>query len=391
MSHLFNSTGYPVYASDIVRGRGCYVYDATGKRYLDLEAGVWALPLGHCDPEVTQAMHSQIDTIMHVGYAYNQPVAEQCAEKLLSLSGMGEGQCVFLTSGSEAVEYGVQLAAAVRPGRKLACLRGQYLSAYGLCREQAPGAWQSIDWDAHERRSADDWYLALKTKIDFSRIGVFVFEPGNSSGLVRLPPRDLVAALERIVKEYDIVTVVDEVTCGIGRTGKWFGFMHYDLRPDIVAAGKSLGNGYPVSAVIIGGRTIREAEKTGFHFAQSHQNDPMGCRVAYAVVTKIERDGLPDRARALGETFRAHCARLGREVPVIREIRGIGLMNCIALDETVSPETMRAIGRGLFDRGMIAGVKPKERVIRTYCPLIITTDMIDEYIRALKDVLLNVA
>ncbi|MEA5039214.1 MAG: aminotransferase class III-fold pyridoxal phosphate-dependent enzyme [Clostridiaceae bacterium] len=387
MQHLFNSTGYPLYNADIVRGRGCYVYDINGKEYLDLEAGVWALPLGHCDPDITAAMHRQIDEILHVGYKYNQPIAETCAENLLRIAGMDEGKCVFLTSGSEAVEYGVQLAKTIRPGKKCICLGSQYLSAYGLCGQKAESSWDVIPWDFHDRKSPDEWYRQLKSDIDFSQAGVFVFEPGNTSGLVKLPPHELVSALSRLIREHSIVTVVDEVTCGIGRTGKWFGFQHYDLKPDIIAAGKGIGNGYPVSAVIIGEQTIAETETSGFHFAQSHQNDPMGCRVVYEVVAKIERINLLNSAEAAGEYFRKQYGALQRELPVICEIRGVGLLNCIELSDSVPEAALRQADQMLFDCGIIAGVKPRERVIRTYCPLIVTEDMIDRYMQNLKFVL----
>lgn len=387
MNHVFNSTGYPLYTESIVSGRGCYVYDSGGKQYLDLESGVWALPLGHCDPDVNNAMHRQIDEMMHSGYKYSQPIVERCAEKVLQISRFDEGKCVFLTSGSEAVEYGVQLANALRPGKKTLCLRGQYLSAYGLCAQRDKGSWETIEWDVHDCRTADEWYRRIKTEFDLSQIGVFVFEPGNTSGLTKLPPDNLVAALSRLTEEHHVITVADEVTCGIGRTGKWFGFMHYNIRPDIIAAGKGIGNGYPVSAVIMNGRTVRDAETYDFHFAQSHQNDPMGCRVIYEVLTKIERENLLDRAAVMGDYLRERYAELQRELPAIYEIRGRGLLNSLELRDSVSEQTLRQADRMLFDRGIFAGVNPRLRIIRTYCPLMITTDIIDRYISALKPIL----
>lgn len=387
MSHVFNSTGYPMYAADIVRGSGCYVYDRSGKPYLDLESGVWALPLGHCDPDVNNAMHRQIDEMMHSGYKYSQPIVERCAEKLLEISHFDDGGCVFLTSGSEAVEYGVQLANALRPGKHTLCLKGQYLSAYGLCAQRDKGSWEAIEWDAHDRQTADDWYDRINHQFDFSQIGVFVFEPGNTSGLTKLPPDNLVAALSRLTEEHHVITVADEVTCGIGRTGKWFGFMHYSIKPDIIAAGKGIGNGYPVSAVIMNGRTVRNAGKSDFHFAQSHQNDPMGCSVIYEVLTKIEREDLLDNAVNMGNHLRNRYAQMQRALPVITEIRGRGLLTSVELSASVTGQTLLQADRLLFERGFIVGVNPRMSVIRTYCPLIVTADMIDRYISALTSVL----
>ena len=386
-SYLFNSTGYPLFHENVIEGKGCYVTDAQGKKYLDFEAGVWALPLGHCDSDVNKAMQQQLDEISHVGYKYNHSIVEKSAEKLCQIAQMENGKCVFLTSGSEAIEYGIQVAQAIRPGKQCISLKGQYLAAYGQGWQRDNLRWQQIEWTTDNQRTPNDWYEFLQHQYDFKSIGVFVFEPGNTSGLTKLPSPHFIKALALICEENHIVTVVDEVTCGLGRTGKWFGFMHYDHKPAIIAVGKGLGNGYPVSAVILSRQTIDEVENTGFHFAQSHQNDPMGARVAYEVVSKIETADLLLHTDKIGQYLRDRYAVLQKEISIIREIRGIGLMNCIELDNSVSEEAMREIDHQLFEQGIIAGVKPKERVVRTYCPLIVSKEMIDRYLWSLRIVL----
>lgn len=389
MSKLLNSTGYAVYNTDIVSAAGCYVYDSNGKQYLDLEAGVWALPLGHCDSDINMAMHQQIDTIMHCGYKYNHPVTEKCAQKLLTISNLEGGKCVFLTSGSEAVEYGIQLAKKIRPNKKCICLKDQYLSAYGDCMQQSNQKWISIEWDYHDTKTLDEYYEELSCSIDFSEVGIFVFEPGNSSGLVKLPPKNLVQAIAQLSNENEVIILVDEVTCGIGRTGKWFGYMHYNLNPHLIAVGKGIGNGYPVSAIIIEAGTSLEAEKANFHYAQSHQNDPFGCSVAYEVLTKIEQCNIISNSNTVASHFLEKYKELQLELPIISEIRSIGLLICIELSSYVSSSIMIEIEKKLFDQGFIVGVKPNERVIRTYCPLIITIEMVNQYINTLRSLLIT--
>ncbi|MGM9638833.1 MAG: aspartate aminotransferase family protein [Butyricicoccaceae bacterium] len=386
-SCILNTTGYRLYSAQMSHAAGCYVYDKAGRAYLDLEAGVWALPLGHCHPEVNRALHQQIDCMSHCGYKYSQPIVETCARKLLEITGFDGGKCVFLSSGSEAVEYGMQLACALRPGKKRLCLKHQYFSAYGCSVPDAGPDWVYVEWDDCEAQPVEAYIEQLSAEIDFSQIGVFLFEPGNSSGLVRLPPVNLVAALARLCEAHQVLTVVDEVTCGIGRTGKWFGYMHYPLRPQIVAAGKGLGSGYPVSAVIIDGPTAGDAANTAFHYAQSHQNDPLGCRVAHEVLSVIEKDRLLEASAEKGAYFAKGYRRLQAEMPVITQVRHRGLLLCAELDAGTSPQTMMEIEARLFDRGFIVSVKPQERVIRTYCPLIITEEMIDGYLSALGAVL----
>lgn len=387
MAVLFNSTGFKVYNNDIINAKGCYIFDSTGKKYLDLESGVWTLSLGHCDEDVNRGIHRQLDSIIHCGYKYSNRIAEKCAEELLEITGFDGGSCTFLSSGSEAVEFAVQIAKCVRPDKKIFCLKNQYFSAYGSCMPKNTKSWEVVEWKCESEKSVEDYYNDISQSLDFSSIGVFVFEPGNSSGLVKLPPYNLVKALNILCKENDIVIVVDEVTSGIGRTGKWFGYMHYDIQPHLVAAGKGLGNGYPVSAVIIKANTTIEAKEANFHYAQSHLNDPLGCSVVFEVLTKIKRERLLDHVNEVGSYFIEKYREIQRELPIVSEVRGVGLMLCIELSTNVTSETMTDIEKELFDRGFIVGIKVKERVIRTYCPLIVTKEMIDEYITALKCVL----
>ncbi len=113
----------------------------------------------------------------------------------------------------------------------------------------------------------------------FEDIAGLIFEPGSASGLVKFPPHGLVQTLVGIIRQRGGLLVVDEVTTGLGRTGAWYGFEHYALQPDIVALGKALGNGYPVSAVAMTHDLADRLEQDGFHYVQSHQNDPLGCAI----------------------------------------------------------------------------------------------------------------
>ena len=143
-SKILNTTDYRVYSANMARAEGCYVYDESDNRYLDLEAGVWALPLGHCDPDINRALHEQIDSMSYCGYKYSQQIDEVCAAKLLEITDLEDGKCVFLSSGSEAVEYGVQLAKHLKPGKKSMCLKHQYFSAYGCSVPSREGDWKRL-------------------------------------------------------------------------------------------------------------------------------------------------------------------------------------------------------------------------------------------------------
>ena len=118
-------------------------------------------------------MHQQIDTIMHCGYKYNHAVTEKCAQKLLTISKLEGGKCVFLTSGSEAVEYGIQLAKKIRPNKKCICLKDQYLSAYGDCMQKSDQEWITLEWDYNDKKTLVEYYDEISSSINFTEVGVF--------------------------------------------------------------------------------------------------------------------------------------------------------------------------------------------------------------------------
>lgn len=384
MGNLYNSTGYPIYNDKIINSQGCYVYDDKGNKYLDFESGVWCLSLGHKHPKIMAAIYDQLNRISHVGYKYNDEVAEKAAEKLIQITGISSAKCVFLSSGSEAVEYGIKMAKALRPNKKGICLTNQYFSAYGSASNLSSPEWINIPWTHDEQKSVEEWTSKLVSFIDFEQIGVFVFDAGNTSGLVKLPPYNLVSAINQLLKKVDGIMVVDEVTCGIGRTGKWFGYMNYNLSPDIVAIGKGLGNGYPVSAVVIKDELAENATQVGFHYAQSHQNDPLGCRIAYEVIKTIEEDQLLENAATLGEYFRGGYSKIMGCNNVLNEVRGIGFLNSIQFSERIKPEQLLELDKLLFINGFVVGIKPNDKVLRTYNPLITETYMIDNYLEVLE-------
>lgn len=250
MNHLLRC--HEIVRTDIVRGDGCYLYDNRGRGYLDLEARVWCAALGHNHPRVTQAIKRQLDRVMHLGVRYPNLLTEEAAMRALRSVGIPGGKCVFLSSGSEAVELGVRGAKLVSERPLLLTLSDSYLAAYGSAGSKNPDEWYCFDWEqcavcGHSDECDAD--CERLEEIPFDRVGALIFEPGNMSGLVRLPPKQLIKNLAGQVKRSGGLVIVDEVTTGLGRTGKWYGFQHYDLEPDIVALGKGLGNGFPVSAV----------------------------------------------------------------------------------------------------------------------------------------------
>ncbi|MBD3336544.1 MAG: aminotransferase class III-fold pyridoxal phosphate-dependent enzyme, partial [Candidatus Eisenbacteria bacterium] len=195
MTRLSWYPGHDLILTDIARAENCYLYDSRGKRYVDLESGVWALSLGHGHPRILRVMAEQSGRIIHMGFNYTNAVVEECAQEFLSLLGCDGGRCVFLCSGSEAVEYGVRVAQMVSERPLLMTMADSYFGAYGSASSKAREEWFCFDWTACG--GCPDGKICDETcehwaAIPFDRIGGFLFEPGSSSGLVRFPPRKLV-------------------------------------------------------------------------------------------------------------------------------------------------------------------------------------------------------
>lgn len=290
---------------------------------------------------------------------------------------------MFLSSGSEAVEFGVQVARRLADQPLLLTLSDSYLAAYGSAGRKSHREWVCFDWQAcasclHHKRC--DPGCELLERIPFEQVGGFVFEPGSTGGLVRFPPRQLVQELAGRVRDHQGLLVVDEVTTGLGRTGTWYGFEHYALQPDIVALGKGLGNGYPVSAVAMTDEVAGALESSPFRYAQSHQNDPLGCAIAKEVIAVIQEAGLVERSARVGCDLLEELTRVGERHAVVEEVRGRGLMMAVELR---SEAAGNAVYRDLLEAGFLAGWKPAAKVLRFYPPLIVEETDLSQLVKSL--------
>lgn len=389
MSHILECSGYDFIKADIVRGQGCYLFDNYNNMYVDFEAGVWCTSLGHNHPRINQAIIAQIDKIAHLGFRYTNEIVEEAAVKVLETVSLTNGKCIFLSSGSEAVEFGVQIARCLSRQPLFITLSDSYLSAYGDAGKKNREGWFSFDWSACNdctHLGCDPQCRHFK-EIPVEHIGGLVFEPGNSSGLVKLPPKKLVKALEVIIKQRNGLIVVDEVTTGLGRTGAWYGFQHYSLQPDIIALGKGLGNGYPVSAIVMKDDVALRLETSNFRYAQSHQNDALACAVAKEVITVVQEDGLIERSNIIGAKFLNELELLRQRYNNIKEVRGRGLMLAVEFKDNDEAFSLASVYSKLLERGFMVGYKPAANLLRFYPALTINEHDIESMLDVLDQVL----
>lgn len=367
MGHLIWYPGHEKLLETIVRAENCGVYDADGRRYVDLESGVWCTSVGHAHPRLLRVMADQAGRLAHTGFCYSSGVVEEAAQEMLALHGFEGGGCTFLCSGSEAVEYGVRVARALSERPLFITLSDSYFGAYGSASSRDPNAWVAFDWSACDRcvrsgpcdDSCDAW-----RGIPFDRIGGFLFEPGSSSGFVRFPPARFVEGLAKTVQKNGGLLMVNEVTTGIGRTGRWFGYQHYGVTPDIVAMGKGIGNGYPVSVAAIAPGVMARMTEDPIAYTQSHQNDPLGAAIALEVVRIITEGDLVTQSNALATLLVEGLAAIGKKTDRIAAIRSRGLMVAVDLRDDPGAPFTTTIHRNLAKKGYLLARRPGMSTLR---------------------------
>jgi len=148
MEHVFWNIGHKLVLPNIVKGEGCYLYDDKNQKYVDLESGVWCTPLGHCHPQVSRVIKAQVDKLIHAGYCYSSTIVEAASKEILDVTGLHEGLCVFLSSGSEAVEFGIQAMHAISGKTKLLTLSDSFLGSYGSAKKSHVEEWHLFDWSS---------------------------------------------------------------------------------------------------------------------------------------------------------------------------------------------------------------------------------------------------
>jgi acetylornithine aminotransferase len=368
---------------NFVRGENCYLYDDQGKCYTDFEAGCWCTALGYNHPRLNQVMKDQIDQVIHLGTRYPNAVTEEAAQAVLRLVGMEGGKCVFLSSGSEAVEFAARIARVVTRQPWLLTFTNSYLSALGSAGKKSDAEWKLFDWRSCSHAGA----CACLDALPFEQIGGFVFEAGGSgTESVRFPSVQLFQKIVDRVRQAGGLLVANEITTGMGRTGKWFGFQHYDVQPDIVALGKCIGNGYPVSVVAMKREVADQLEAAGFYYAQSHQNDPLGCRVAKEVIAILSAENWIEKGNATGAYFLEGLQRLAEKHASVKEARGRGMLLALELNPRDGFSTT-TVFQVLLEKGFLVTHKPDRNFLRFDPALTLQKEDVDRLLECLDDIL----
>lgn len=369
--HLMNT--YAPLPVAFARGEGAWLWDEEGKRYLDAISGLGVCSLGHAHAQVAGVIAEQAGLLLHSGNLVRIPWQERLADRLAEVTGME--RAFFGNSGAEAVECALKISRIVGHARGLdnpavvvmeESFHGRTLAALSATGSRKAQAGFEPLVGGFVRAPFGD-ADAVRTIARRRRgISAVLVEPIQGEAGVRVPPAGYLEALRSICDEHGWLLIVDEIQCGLCRTGKWYAHQHERIQPDILTTAKALANGLPIGACVARGAAA-EAFTPGRH-GSTFGGNPLVCRAACTVLDIMREQDLAGRAAQTGGTMLAEFRRrLGRH-PAVRDVRGRGLMIGIELDREVNHFKQAALQRGLLLN------VTQEKVIRLLPPLIIDAD-----------------
>ncbi len=368
------------------KGRGTKVWDSNGKEYLDFVAGIAVNCLGHCHPRVVIALQKQAQRLLHVSNLYHIDSQIRLAKLLVGLS--CADKAFFCNSGAEAVEAAIKLARKYAkdhfPPEKF-----EIITAYGSFHGRTLAALSATGQDrlrkGFEPLVPGFKYVpfnnidALKKAVT-DRTCAVMLEPIQGEGGIRMPSESYLSRVREICNEHKLLLILDEIQTGMGRTGKFFAYEHFNVKPDIITLAKGLGGGAAIGA-ILAKDSVAASFKPGSH-ASTFGGNPLACSAAVATIETLLEDGfLLDNCRRTGKYFFKKLEKLKRDFPSdIIEVRGLGLMLGLELTKTGGPIVEACARRGILINCTSGNV------LRFTPPLIIIEKEIDHLIDVLEDI-----
>ena len=366
-------------------GKGCYLFSASNDKYLDFVSGIAVNALGHCHDHLVKTVQEQAAKLWHVSNAFEIPEQEKLAQRLVENT--FADYVIFMNSGAEATEASIKIARKYffekgQPeknriitfkgafhGRTLASLFAANNPDHIKGFEPKVEGFDQVDFGDHE---------ALKKAINKNTAAIMV-ETILGEGGIKIIPDQCLQGLRKLCDEHDLLLILDEVQCGIGRSGKFFAFDWAGIEPDIVPIAKGIGGGFPVGACLVN-KKAGSGMKPGNH-GSTFGGNPLAMSVGNAVLDIILEKGFLENVVKIGEYFEAQLLKLKEKYPsVIEEVRGKGLLRGIKLKS----DNAKFLNE-LFEHKMLA-VKASENVVRLLPPLIVKEKEIDEAISIIEKV-----
>ena len=394
----------------LVKGEGAWLFDAEGRRYLDMYNNV--AHVGHCHPRVVDAISEQARKLnTHTRYLHENVV--RLAERLTAKMPTALDTAMFCCTGSEANELALRIAHRATSGTGIVVVdfayHGNTRATYEISTDTIPAseipAWVATvpapdtfrgpyrGPDAAERYAGHVRDAIRELESRGIRPAAFIIDTIISSSGVVAPPPGYLRRVAQIVREAGMLFIADEVQPGFGRTGRHFwGFEAEGLTPDIVTMGKPMGNGHPLSAVVCRGELARSFAEQG-HYFNTFGGNPVSCAAGLAVLDVIEEEGLQQNALAVGQHLVDGLWQLAGHHECIGDVRGTGLFLAVELvtdRESRKPATELAarVVNGLCEGGVLTGsIGPADNILKLRSPLVLSKDDASHFLRTLDEVL----
>jgi 4-aminobutyrate aminotransferase/(S)-3-amino-2-methylpropionate transaminase len=396
----------------IDHGRGAAVTDIDGNTLLDFSGGLGCHIVGYSHPKVVEAVQRAAARFSHTDFSvipYESYV--DLAERLVRVTAGGDRRVFLANSGAEAVENAVKIARVATGRPAILCFEGgfhgrtlltmtltsrhaPYKTGFGpfapeVYRLPFPYPYRSAHPEEAGKLTLEAIERAFTTVVDPATVAAAIVEPIQGEGGFVVPTPDFLSGLQSLLRRHGILLIADEIQTGFGRTGRFLASEHFGIEPDIVTLAKSLANGYPLSAVV-GRAEVMDAPGDST-IGGTYVGNPVACEAASAVLDVIEEEGLVDRADQIGKQIRSRWEEIGRHVPEVGEIRGLGAMIGVELvdDPQTKHPAKELVGRlvtGTTARGVVTvscGIY--KNVLRHLVPLVITDEELAEGLDAIAE------
>ena len=365
----------------IIKGEGCYMFDADGNKILDMFPG-WAVSgIGHCHPKVVEAIRKQAGQLLHIDNTFYSEPQGRLAE-LLSERAFG-GKCFFCNSGAEANEAAIKLARLHTSSEKY-----KFITAEGSFHGRTFAAMTATAQPKHHEGLLPllpGFIYVPFNDIDAlqaaftNEVAAVMVEPIQGEGGINIATAEYLQAIRQLCNENGALMILDEVTTGIGRTGKWFAYQHFDVIPDIMTMAKALGGGVAIGAMMAKDE-IAASLVPGKH-ASTFGGNALACAAAVAVIEAIEGDNLLQNAAQLGQYTKDKLQHLKQKHHIIDHVRGVGLMIGVQLT---------APGAEIVDKCLRNDLRincTQSTVLRFMPPMIVNKSQIEQAVDILDNVL----
>ena len=369
---------YPLFDVNIVKGKGCKVWDENGQEYLDLYGGHAVISIGHCHPHYVEKVTEQLNKLGFYSNSVINKLQRELAERLGKISGYEDYQLFLINSGAEANENALKLASFYNGRTRVLSFEKAFHGRTSLAVEVTnnPKIIAPINANGHVTYLPINDIEAFRKEIAKGDVCAVIIECIQGVGGIRVVTEEFMKELRKVCDEYNTVLVCDEIQCGYGRSGKFFAHQHFGVKPDLITVAKGIGNGFPMSGLLISPKFTPVYGQLGTTFGGNH----LACSSALAVLDVMESENLVQNAAEVGEYL---INRLKNEnLPHVVEVRGMGLMIGIELDIPYK-EVRNKLVKELYCFTGCSGTN----VLRLLPPLCLTKQEADDFIERLKKAL----